>query len=543
MYDKCFIILPNSYNTNERLINAIRPNLVPQTARDQSEQSDRNLRNSTANSDSLSTYELENSISFIPTSEFSFLKARELCSLIRVNDMPKNLKPESRFLYLSHVIGGENVIIRAVGGLLSFILQQGILGALQEDSDDICINSIYPKNYCKAMRINQTVSQALHIFNNEIHPLGRGSLRSKEGVSLYGILKDHVKTAAGRNLLRSWLIYPLTDLGQIQERQHCVQNFRDNSRRALLATIRDALRGVKNVEGILGRIQRHSAEALDWQAMHSSTSSFIFIIEALKTAAQQDERLLQSSLVTRTFRVNESHLRDPTRWIESAVDFEECKENGRMVVAAGFSSEIDDLKRIYSGLDDFLTNVGVDELAKMTESSSSLHVKSFNFKYQTQIGFLIAIPDDECEDIGVERLEEEGMSFMFKSGDDGYHFKNQKCHDLDEEIGDVHGAILELEAHACRYLETKVLEYMSALKEMASIVKELDCLQAFAVAADEYSWVKPVMVPDDHGIEIEEGRHPLMELIVPTFVPNPTKMRLGDVHVLSGYVRPNQTAI
>eukprot|EP00178_Gracilaria_changii_P024638 TRINITY_DN743_c0_g4_i1.p1 TRINITY_DN743_c0_g4~~TRINITY_DN743_c0_g4_i1.p1 ORF type:complete len:726 (-),score=78.13 TRINITY_DN743_c0_g4_i1:4338-6515(-) len=448
--------------------------------------------------------------------------------------MPKNLTPASRLLYLSHVLGGENVIIRAVGGLLSFILQQGVLGALQNTSDEICINAIYPKNFSKAMRISPIVSQGLHIFNHELHPLGRGSLQGKEGVSLYGILKGHVKTAAGRHLLRSWLLYPSTDLKQIQERQYCVQTLRSNSRRALLTTMRDALSGIKNVEGILGRIRGHSAEALDWKAIHSSISSFIFIMEALKTAAQQDERLSHSSLITRALLVNESHLRQPTRWIESAVDFDECKATGRLVVAAGFSTEIDDLKRTYSGLDDFLTNVGMNELARMAESNQSLQIKSFNFKYQTQIGFLIAIPDQECEEIGIDRLEEHGMSFMFKSDHDGFHFKNQKCHDLDEEIGDIHGTILELEAHACRYLGSKVLEHASAILEMTSIVKELDCLQALAVAANEYSWTTPVFVNYDHGIEIEDGRHPLVELVVPTFVPNSTRMRLGDVHVLSG---------
>ncbi|KAI0560066.1 DNA mismatch repair protein MutS [Gracilaria domingensis] len=534
MYDQCYIVLPIPYQDNEGFISAIRPNFVPRTAREQSQMPNSSHRPSTANSGTVSDSELENSISFIPSTEFSLNKAKELCSLVTVGDMPKNLTPESRLLYLSHVLGSENVIIRSVGGLLSCILQQGVLGALRDDSDEIRVNGIHPKNYNSTMRLSPNVSQALQIFSHELHPLGRGGLRGKEGVSLFGILKDHVKTAAGRHLLRSWLMYPSTDLNEIQDRQVCVQSLRNNSRRALLTTIRDALSGVKNVEGILGRVQKHSTIATDWKAFHSSTSSFIFIIEALKTAAQEDERFSRSSPVTRALRVNESHLREPTRWIESAVDFEECRATGRMVVAPGFSAEIDDLKRMQSGLDDFLTKVGIDELEKMAENTHALRIRSFHFKYVTQIGFLIAVPDQECEDIGIERFEEHGMSFRFKSDDDGYHFKNQKCHDLDEEVGDIGATILELEEHACRYLEAKLLDYAFAVTEMASIVKTLDCLQAFAVAANEYSWTAPVLVSDDHGLEIVEGRHPLMELMVPAFVPNSTRIRLGDVHVLSG---------
>lgn len=534
LYERCFVVLPNSYQTNDRLLAALRSSAVLQTPSIPQDSSGVDPRPSTGTSASSTDFRPENSISFLPNSDFSLKKSRELCPLLSILDMPKNLSSEARMQYLSHIVEGDNLIIRAIGGLLAFILQQGVLGILQHKSDDICINAISPKNFCNLMRISPATQRSLNIFSYEAHPLGRGGLSAKEGLSLFGILKSHVKTGAARHLLRSWLLHPLTDVPKIRERQFLVRTLKDNGKRTFLITIRDALRGVKNVSGLLARLRRCTTDINDWKALHSSATAFIVIIEALRAAVRQNSNLLESSLVSRVLGVSESQIRDTARWIESVVDFEESKETGRLIVSAGFSSHIDDLKRTYSGLDELLRTIGIEELSKMTEGDGSIRFKSCNFKYIPNIGFLIAISTMECEEIGLDRLEEHGLEFVFRPDDTSYHFKNKRCLELDEEIGDIYGNIVELESQAFSYLGGKILEYSSTLLQMDMIVKELDCLQGFAVAANEYSWTIPDILDDSLGIEIEEGRHPLMELNVPTFVPNSTRMKFGDVHILSG---------
>lgn len=534
LYEQCFIVLPNSYQANDKLLVALGSNAVPQTPSNPQDGSGVNPRPPTAASAPSTEFRPETSISFLPNGDFSLKKSRELCPLLSILDMPKNLSSQARMQYLSHIVEGDNLIIRAIGGLLAFILQQGVLGILQQNSDDICINAISRKNLCNLLRISPATQRSLNIFSYEAHPLGRGGLTAKEGLSLFGILKSHVKTAGARNLLRSWLLHPLTDVSKIRERQLLVRTLKDNGKRTFLITIRDALRGVKNVSGLLARLRRCSTDINDWNALHSSAVAFIVIIEALRAAVRQNSNLQESSLVSSVLGVTESHIRDVARWIESVVDFEESREGGRLIVSAGFSSHIDDLKRTYSGLDELLRRIGIEELSKTAAGDTIIRFKSCDFKYIPHIGFLIAIPPLECEQIGMVKLEEHGFQFIFSSDDTSYHFKNKRCLELDEEIGDIYGNIIELESQAFSYLGGKILEYSSTLLQMDMIVKELDCLQAFAVAANEYSWNIPDVLEDGLGIEIEDGRHPLMELNVSTFVPNSTRMRFGDVHVLSG---------
>lgn len=58
---------------------------------------------------------------------------------------------------------------------------------------------------------------------------------------------------------------------------------------------------------------------------------------------------------------------------------------------------------------------------------------------------------------------------------------------------------------------------------------------ALAIGADKYNWTAPQMTKADI-IQIENGRHPLQELVVPSFVPNNTD--LADGHETSRQEEP-----
>lgn len=448
--------------------------------------------------------------------------------------MPASLAGDDRLAYLSHLLGEDDCILRAVGGLLSFVLQNGVLGTLGEQNQTIQINAILYHNYCNVMRVSVTGLRELRVFSRDAHPLGRGSMKGKEGLSLYGILKSHVKTMSAKKLLQQWLMYPSTCLQTIQNRQLIVDILRKSSNSALLLALKEALRGVKNVPAILLRFWKSISSLNDWKSLYSSLKSFIVVQDTLKIAMQQNNELLQSPLLAEARDITESDLRECVNWIDAVVDFEESTACGRMVVMHGFSDEIDEMKRSYSGLDDFLTNVGAQEHQKFSYQNETISLSFFHFTYQPQIGYLIVVPESDCGRIGVENLEKLGMSFVFSSTEDGYHFKNERCRHLDEELGDIHGAIIDLETKAFRFLTEKIISFGPILFSMSTVIRKLDCLQALACAANEYSWTKPNFVESGEGVVIEEGRHPLVECVVTSFVPNPCSLKFGDVQVITG---------
>lgn len=536
---KCHVILPASYKLNDTLIRALSGTKVLS----EKEHADEITRSRDSSKGDASRpgdrsrpgdASIRNvSISHLPNHDFGRGRAAELCSFITVLGMPESLRPEEKIAFLSHVLQDDSSIMRAIGGLLSFIIGNGIFGSLMKDDDSIHLSAICYRNYADTLMVTNTTLRALHVFTQDTHPVGRGSLRGKEGFSLYGIIKSYTKTLAGRKLLRMWLQYPSTDLDTIQQRQFLVDVMQGGTNRAFLATIKESLRGIKSVPAVLTRLRQVRADVGDWKALYSSAKSFVSLLETLKVATQQNEALLQSIFISNAVQVAESDLRNTVNWLDAVADFEESSVQGRMIVAPGFSDEIDELKRSYAALDTFLTKIGVEELSSLVRRSGAAHIESLNVTYEPQIGFLLAFSGEECERLGQEVLEGHGLSFVFRSEEQRY-FKNERCRELDDDPGDIHGRICDLEAKAFRYLVTKILECSPSLLQMFRFVTELDCLQALACAAAEYGWVRPSLSDESVDLEIEDGRHPLLELTVPSFVPNSTKMRSGDVHVVTG---------
>lgn len=533
------MVLPSSYATNELLLQAIQGNSpnppgnkcndTDATPSEKKQRIERQPSGHEEDSGFNDTY-----VSFIPNAEFGARKAAELCSLIQIKCMPEGLSPVERLDFLYHITNGEDIVVRAIGGLLSFMIRNGVFGAVTTDSNLVQINKISYRNFFDVMRITAETLHVIRVFSNETHPVGHGSLKGKEGVSLFGLLKAHIKTVGARELLQTWLRYPSTSIEIIKERRFLVYLLRKNSNSALKMGICNGLRGVKNIPAILQRLRRHALGVSDWKALFSSLKAFIILMDTLKMAVAQDPEFGNSHIISQIGKVNEVELREAANCIDTTTDFEESAIVGRMVVAQGYSQQIDDLKRSYGALDDFLTEVGAQECRKLQNLEESLSIACVYLRYRPQVGFLVVLTDEDCNRIGMDRLENIGLSFIFRSPEQEYHFKNDRCRNLDEEIGDIHGAILDLESETFRILKRKMLSHLTTIFSLFNLLRELDCIQALAAAAAEYSWVRPIIAQEESKIDIVGGRHPLLELLVPSYVPNATTISSGSVMILTG---------
>jgi len=80
-------------------------------------------------------------------------------------------------------------------------------------------------------------------------------------------------------------------------------------------------------------------------------------------------------------------------------------------------------------------------------------------------------------------------------------------------------SVTDKEIEIIHQLAVKVLEHEDMLAAASDTCGELDCLVALAVGAKRYK-LRPPQMTTANIIEIQEGRHPLQELVVPSFIPN-----------------------
>lgn len=142
------------------------------------------------------------------------------------------------------------------------------------------------------------------------------------------------------------------------------------------------------------------------------------------------------------------------------------------------------------------------------------------------------------------------QSFALSTADySPLHRSTSSNHIQDAEIGDLDAYIKDTESMIVNELEDDILDCEVQLRSTFQSLAELDCILSFASCASDFNFCKPEIV-DSHGVatldgegnicsegyEIENGRHPLQELITDDeFIPNDTFINADRrVNVLTG---------
>ncbi|KAJ4468951.1 muts domain V-domain-containing protein [Lentinula lateritia] len=367
------------------------------------------------------------------------------------------------------------------------------------------------------LRIEQTHGSSLQVFENEDHA-SMHSNKTKEGLSLAGIL-NVTNTTLGRVLMRSWLLRPSLSLSVIKSRHDAVECFLRLENVTTVTTLRGHLKGIKNVPRILSVLRSGKAKFVEWQGLVKFTVLCAMLKETLTELYEASGLDIVQKLLP---ALDISCFREIGTRINDMIDWEESTEARRICVRPHIDEELDNRKHVYHGIDTVLSKVA-ERISRIIPSD---YASSLNIVYFPQLGFLICVPMQEewRTEVGVRVID--GWSFQFSSESHVY-FKSQEMHDMDAHIGDLHSLIVDREIEIIQALLEEILVHDAAMSHACDVCAELDCLLAFADVSRAYDYQRPVMV-EDNIIDIVQGRHPLQELVVDTFVPNDARITGGD---------------
>ena len=316
----------------------------------------------------------------------------------------------------------------------------------------------------------------------------------RDGSSQYTLFEcvDFTKTAMGGRLLRNWLLFPLTNLKQIEDRQNHVASFVEN--RTLLEKIKNDLSSILDVERLAGRIAMDRAHAKDLQALRSSLESWTNIKEYLNQydfsfVSDEDARkicaLIQNAI-----------LDDPATSLT---------EGG--IIKAGWSEELDHWRSVHDNFNQILSEYEAEE--KQNTGISTLKIK-----YTNAAGYFIEVSRGKLSSVPSHFI----MRRALVNGD---RYTTEKLQQLEQELNESSTKILELERDLFVEIRESLHQYIPYLLQVASEIANTDAALSFAQAALEHNWVKPEM-EDSSYFEIKDGRHPVVENHLPRgeFVPN-----------------------
>jgi DNA mismatch repair protein MutS len=351
--------------------------------------------------------------------------------------------------------------------------------------------------------------------------------------SLLGVL-DQTVSAMGARLLRRWIQQPLLDLERIHERLDALEELSPHptnhplspptfpgegkgDRRAgkglfLRADLRDLLSDVYDMERLVGRIGFGTANARDLAALRQTLKQIPAIKRLLSTARSPRLRTLNEDL---------DELQDVAARIGEVLVDEPpilLREGG--LIRAGFHDGLNRLRRAAAEGRDWLT-------AYETQERERTGISSLRVRYNQVFGFFVEVPRSKSGLVPPEYERRATISHAER-------FVTPALHAREAEILAAEERANELEYELFVALRQQVASQTERLQRSARVLAELDVLAALAEVAARQGYSRPE-VDEGSTIEIKEGRHPVVEGMLPPetrFIPNDTMLDADDQRFL-----------
>ncbi|KAJ7761594.1 DNA mismatch repair protein MutS [Mycena maculata] len=414
-------------------------------------------------------------------------------------------------------VDSSPLCIASIGVLLDHLVRERAVNDLEDEGiAGLEVRDIEALSLEQFMQINADALFSLQVFENESHASVHSD-KTKEGLSLFGTL-NNTKTTLGRALLRTWLLRPSLSLTVIKARHDAVACFISSENLVPAYAMHGHLKGIKNVPRILQIMRSGKAKMSDWQGLVKFTFHSAMLRDNLTELHQASGVEIVKKF---TAALDIASFRDVGNRINETIDWEESANAGRVCVRPNIDEELDNRKHVYHGIDAVLSKVA----EQICQTVPPDYASSLNVVYFPQLGFLICVPmlEEWKTPEGIKVVD--GWSFQFSSESHVY-FKSQEMTDMDTHIGDLHPSIVDREIEIVQELLEEIVVHFEAMSSACDICAELDCLLSYAGAARAFEYRRPEMV-DDNIIDIKQGRHPLQEQVVDTFVPN-------DAHLAGG---------
>ncbi len=348
--------------------------------------------------------------------------------------------------------------------------------------------------------------------------------RNARDTSLLAAL-DRTVTPMGGRKLRAWILQPLRVLPELLRRQQMIEDLLQAPE--LLASLRTALKSMRDLERAIGRLSQVSGNARDLVALRTSLEQ----IPALKRELKKlSERACFGKERERcyTLQLNEELHEMPellailTRALVEDPPFT-LKDGG--IFLDGFDSDLDELRRGSREGKNWIGELQEREIAKTG-------IKSLKVRFNSVFGYFIEITKSNLSSVPESYTRKQTTV-------GGERFITPELKEIEAQILGADERSRQLEYQLFQKLRDETLRDLNAIQATASAIATLDALCGLAETARLYAYARPKL---DESLQllICDGRHPVLDqnLAEEKFVPNDTSLD-GETMRLAIITGPN----
>lgn len=342
--------------------------------------------------------------------------------------------------------------IGCAGAVLGDIQRRKTVQYLPGDPDALVafrIRSVEMFTLFDSMFVNADTLVSLQILQSEFHPnshmRGPSSSGAKESLSVYGLFHCLACTPQGKIKLRKIFLRPSIDIDLINDRQQTISFFLRPENTETLTGLTKDLRKIKNMhlpitnlrKGVDTPGQRASATKSVWAALQLFARHALKIRDTLAQMPKADSVPVIRKVVE---VIQPLPIHQVGELISHTIDFEQSGERGRTAVKQGIDVNLDEMKRRYDGMEDFLTDVN-EKLRRDLPEWAQQYIQ--NCVFLPQLGFLTLVSRNP--ETGRGNYEGEGVDDVWErmfATETSVYCKNRRMKEMDEQFGDAYCTII-----------------------------------------------------------------------------------------------------
>ncbi len=335
------------------------------------------------------------------------------------------------------------------------------------------------------------------------HNLELTSSTKAKKYSLWGFLDHCITTMGSRNLLK-WVEYPLVDEVKINERLDVVEKLKENlfTQRSL----KDNLNHIFDVKRLYSKIAYGNISPKELLKLKETLVYLPQVLSTFSTIKTYNIDMCESLLI----ELENALLDEPATFIKDGNVFKDYYHN-----------ELYEYRKLQNESSDYI-------LALEAKEKERTQIKNLKIGYTRVFGYYIEITKGQ-----IENVKDEFGYIRRQTLANCERYVSEELKEIEEKLLSAKENAIRLEIQLYEKLLEKITSFQEKLHIIAEVVSEIDSYYALSMISSQFGYVRPTF---NSFVEIEEGRHPILETLIKNnqYISNDYSTKENHFMILTG---------
>lgn len=315
------------------------------------------------------------------------------------------------------------------------------------------------------------------------------------GVPLIDIL-DHTVTPMGSRLMKKWMVLPLKEVSQINHRLEIVEALYTDT------DLRDHLIGnlkqIGDLERLISKVAVGRINPREMVQLKRALTHILPVKEALGNTKSPSFQKFGDQI-------------NPCELLLEKIE-KELSEDAPLlthqggIIKDGIHEDLDEYRKLAFSGKDYLIKIKEREVERTG-------ISSLKIAYNRVFGYYLEVSNAHKDKVPEEWIRKQTLV-------NAERYITEELKVYEEKILSAEDKLIHIEQQLFQQMVLFANDYVIQIQQNARILANVDCLSSFAQVATTHRYVRPI-VNDKEGLDIKEGRHPVIE----------QQLSLGELYV------------